>query len=101
MGEHPDGMVLAAFAIALVANVQWARMAAIVVTLPSHRGHRSLDAVLPHGFNRAHSPERRGRLGCGDMEHLTQDGMKQLPVNPEGSRRAWAVSRKHFALRGP
>jgi hypothetical protein len=26
--------------------------------------------------------------------------MKPLPANPEGSRRVWAVSRKHFALNG-
>jgi sporulation protein YlmC with PRC-barrel domain len=26
--------------------------------------------------------------------------MKPLPAKPEGSRRAWAVSRKHFALNG-
>ena len=26
--------------------------------------------------------------------------MNSLPAKPEGSRRAWAVSRKHFALNG-
>jgi magnesium transporter len=34
------------------------------------------------------------------VEYLAQDGMKPLPAKPEGSRRAWAVSRKHFALNG-
>jgi hypothetical protein len=34
------------------------------------------------------------------VEQLTKDGMKHLPAKPEGSRRAWAVSRKHFALNG-
>jgi sporulation protein YlmC with PRC-barrel domain len=34
------------------------------------------------------------------VEHLTHDGMKALPAKPEGSRRAWVVSRKHFALNG-
>ena len=34
------------------------------------------------------------------MEHVTHDGMKPLPTKPEKNRRAWAVSRKHFALNG-
>jgi magnesium transporter len=29
-----------------------------------------------------------------------RDGMKPLPTKPEKNRRAWAVSRKHFALNG-
>jgi sporulation protein YlmC with PRC-barrel domain len=34
------------------------------------------------------------------VEYMTQDGMKPLPTKPDKSRRAWAVSRKHFALNG-
>jgi magnesium transporter len=34
------------------------------------------------------------------VEYITPDGMKPLPTKPEKSRRAWAVSRKHFALNG-
>ena len=34
------------------------------------------------------------------MEHGTQVGMKPLPTKPGESRRAWAVSRRHFALSG-
>ena len=34
------------------------------------------------------------------MEYVTQDGMKALSTKPEKDRRAWAVSRKHFALNG-
>jgi sporulation protein YlmC with PRC-barrel domain len=34
------------------------------------------------------------------VEYITQDGMKPPPAKSEKSRRAWAVSRKHFALNG-
>jgi magnesium transporter len=34
------------------------------------------------------------------VEYRTQDRMMPHPANPDGSRRAWAVSRKHFALNG-
>jgi sporulation protein YlmC with PRC-barrel domain len=34
------------------------------------------------------------------VEYITQDGMKPPPAKSEKSRRAWAVSRKHFALHG-
>jgi magnesium transporter len=34
------------------------------------------------------------------VEYLAHDGMKPLPAKPDRSRRAWAVSRKHFALNG-
>ena len=34
------------------------------------------------------------------MEHITPAGMNPLPTKPGKSRRAWAVSRKRFALNG-
>lgn len=34
------------------------------------------------------------------MEYITQDGMKPQPTKGEKGRRAWAASRKHFALNG-
>jgi magnesium transporter len=34
------------------------------------------------------------------VEHVTPDGMKPPPTKPDKSRRAWAVSRRHFAVNG-
>jgi PRC-barrel domain len=34
------------------------------------------------------------------MDYIAGDGMKSPPTKPERSRRAWAMSRKQFALNG-
>jgi sporulation protein YlmC with PRC-barrel domain len=39
-------------------------------------------------------------LGRRDVEYVTHDGMKPPPPKPQKSRRAWVVSRTHFAVNG-